>query len=472
MKTKCRATKYEFQPCGKRKVEGAFDGGRITSDSGGLLAGKAEDRFKVIARFAECFTDYRDPEKIEHTVQHLVSQRVHALMLGYEDLIDHDELRKDVLLASLAGKQDPTGKNRSRKREQGVPLAGKSTLNRMELTPSDADSSHRYKKIVLDEEAVDNLLVKFFLEQQQKAPERIFLDADATDDPLHGDQEGKFFHGYYKAYCYLPLYIFCGEFLLTARLRPSNIDASDGTVEELKRIVPIIRKAWPEVQIILRGDSGFCREEIMSWCEFNGVDYCLGLAKNDRLKAEITLEMLEAKRMHEKTGSASRVFKDFRYQTLKSWSCERRVIGKAEHLDKGSNPRFVVTSLKKEDVDAQTLYEKEYCARGEMENRIKEQQLYLFADRTSTAHLRSNQLRLYFSAIAYVLMNVLRVFGLKGTEMEKAQCHTIRNKLFKIGALVKASTRRIMVSMAGGYPYEHIFNAAYNNLLNARPLLL
>jgi hypothetical protein len=472
MKTKCRTTKYEFQPCGKRKVEGAFNGGSITSDSGGLLAGEAEDRFKVIARFAECFTDYRDPEKIEHTVQHLVSQRVYALMSGYEDLIDHDELRKDVLLAALVGKQDPTGKDRSRKREQGIPLAGKSTLNRMELSPADADSSHRYKKIVLNEEAVDDLLVKFFLEQQREVPKRIFLDADATDDPLHGNQEGKFFHGYYKAYCYMPLYIFCGDFILAARLRPSNTDASDGTVEELKRIVPLIRKAWPEVQIILRGDSGFCREEIMSWCELNGIDYCLGLAKNERLKAEIELQMLEAKRMHQETGSAARVYKDFRYQTLKSWSLERRVVGKAEYLDKGANPRFVVTSLKKEDIDAQTLYEKQYCARGEMENRIKEQQLYLFADRTSTAHLRSNQLRLYFSSIAYVLMNVLRVFGLRGTEMEKSQCHTIRNKLFKIGALVKLSTRRVLVSMAGGYPYEHIFNAAYHNLLKASPLLL
>lgn len=472
MDTKCRATKYEFQPCGKRKVEGAFNGGSITSDSGGLLAGEAEERFKVIARFAECFTDYRDPEKIEHTVQHLVSQRIYALMSGYEDLIDHDELRKDVLLAALVGKQDPTGKDRSRKREQGIPLAGKSTLNRMELSPADADSSHRYKKIVLNEEEVDNLLVEFFLEQQREVPKRIFLDADATDDPLHGDQEGKFFHGYYKAYCYMPLYIFCGDFILAARLRPSNIDASEGTVEELKRIVPLIRKAWPEVQIILRGDSGFCREEIMSWCELNGVDYCLGLAKNERLKAEIEPQILEAKEMHQETGSAARVYKDFRYQTLKSWSLERRVVGKAEYLDKGANPRFVVTSLKKEDIDARTLYEKQYCARGEMENRIKEQQLYLFADRTSTAHLRSNQLRLYFSSIAYVLMNVLRVFGLKGTEMEKSQCHTIRNKLFKIGALVKLSTRRILVSMAGGYPYEHIFNAAYNNLLNARPLLL
>ncbi len=472
MKTKCRPTKFRFQPCGKRKVEGSFDGGRITSDSGALLAGEAEEKFQVISRFAECFTDHRNPERVEHSVHHLVSQRILALMMGYEDLADHDELRKDVLLAALVGKHDPTGNDRSRKREQSIPLAGKSTLNRMELTPADADSSHRYKKIVLDEEAADNLLVKFFIEQQREVPKRIFLDADATDDPLHGDQEGKFFHGYYKAYCYLPLYIFCGDFILSARLRPSNIDASDGTIDELKRIVPIIRKAWPEVQIILRGDSGFCREEIMSWCEANRVDYCLGLAKNERLKAEIELQMLEAREMHQETGSASRVYRDFRYQTLKSWSRERRVVGKAEYLDKGANPRFVVTSLKKEHVSAKTLYEEQYCARGEMENRIKEQQLYLFADRTSTAHLRSNQLRLYFSSIAYVLMNVIRVFGLEGSKMAKAQCHTIRNKLFKIGALVKVSTRRIMVSMASGYPYENIFNAAYNNLLIARPLLL
>ena len=470
MKTECRPSKYEFQPCGKRKVEGAFDGGSITSDSGSLLAGEAEEKFKIISRFAECFTDHRSAEKVEHTVHHLVSQRVYGLMMGYEDLVDHDDLRKDVLLATVVGKQDPTGMDRSRKREKGIPLAGKSTLNRMELTPADANASHRYKKTVLDEEAVDELLVKFFIEQQRETPKRIFLDADATDDPLHGDQEGKFFHGYYKKYCYLPLYIFCGDFLLTARLKTSDRDASDGTVDELERIVPLIRAAWPEVQIILRGDSGFCREDIMSWCENNDMDYCLGFAKNDRLKAEIALEMLEAKRMHEETGLASRVFKDFRYQTLKSWSCERRVVGKAEHLDKGANPRFVVTSLSCKDIDARALYEDEYCARGEMENRIKEQQLYLFADRTSTSLIRSNQLRLYFSSIAYVLTNVVRHFALKGTRMARAQCHTIRNKLFKIGAQVKVSVRRIKVSMASGYPYEDIFNAAYNNLLAIRPM--
>ena len=470
MKTKCRPTTYEFQPCGKRKVEGSFDGGSITSDGGALLVKETEEKFKIISRFAECFTDHRNPEQIEHTVEHLTSQRVNGLILGYEDLNDHDELRKDVLLATVVGKKDPTGIDRSRKRDRGAPLAGKSTLNRMELTPANADSSHRYKKIVLNEDAADELLVKLFIEHQSEAPKKIILDADATDDPLHGDQEGKFFHGYYKKYCYMPLYIFCGDFLLCARLRPSDIDAASGTVAELERIVPMIRAEWKDVQIILRGDSGFCREEIMSWCEGNNIDYCLGLAKNNRLKEEIVEEMEEAMLIHDETGLASRVFKDFRYQTLKSWSRERRVVGKAEYLDKGANPRFVVTSLSREDIDARALYEESYCARGEMENRIKEQQLYLFADRTSTAFIRSNQLRLYFSSIAYVLTNAVRHFALKGTPMARAQCHTIRLKIFKIGAQVRISVRRIMVSMASGYPYESIFNAAYKNLCAIRPI--
>ena len=470
MQTQCKPTKYEFQPSGNRKVEGAFDGGSITSDGGALLLGEAESRFQIISRFAECFTDYRDPDLTEHTVRDLVYQRVLALALGYEDLNDHDDLRRDVLLAAVVGKEDPTGMDRARARDKGKALAGKSTLNRLELTPADADSSHRYKKIVANQDAIDEWYVKFFVEQQREAPTRIVIDADATDDPLHGNQEGRFFHGYYKEYCYMPLYLFCGDFLLCARLRPSNNDASAGTVDELKRIVPLIRAAWPEVQIIIRGDSGFCRDEIMSWCEENGVDYCFGLARNSRLTDAMAEEMEEAKRMYEETKAASRVFKDFTYRTRESWSRERRVIGKAEHLEKGANPRFVVTSIGADEIEARTLYEQEYCARGEMENRIKEQQLYLFSDRTSTALLRSNQMRLNFSSIGYILLNAIRHVALEGTEMAKAQCHTIRLKLLKIGALVKVSVRRIMVSMATGYPYERVFAAAYKNLLAIRPL--
>jgi hypothetical protein len=335
-------------------------------------------------------------------------------------------------------------------------LAGKSTLNRLELTPATATAKARYKKIVADHAAVDRLFVDVFLAAHRQAPQQIILDLDATDDPLHGNQEGRFFHGYYGHYCYLPLYIFCGEFLLGARLRPSNIDASAGSVEELKRIVKQIRAVWPEVRILVRADSGFCREELMAWCEAEGVDYLLGLAKNERLKAQIKKESQQAKQRYQETGHAARIFKEFYYKTRKSWSQQRRVVAKAEHLEKGENPRFVVTSLRAEEWPASALYEELYCARGDMENRIKEQ-LMLFADRTSTAYLRSNQLRLYFSSAAYVLLQMLRHLGLQGTELAKAQCATIRLKLLKIGALIRISVRKVWISLAGGYPYVELF---------------
>ncbi len=461
MKTECTSEKFVFQGLGKRKVEGRFDGGAITSDAGGLLLREVEARFGIIGQFAECFKDHRNANLTEHSVFELVAQRVYGLALGYEDLNDHDTLRYDPLLAMLAGKGDPTGQDRARHADKGKALAGKSTLNRLELTPQDADAGSRYKKIVLDWEKVERFWVDLFLQLHAKAPKRIVLDLDATDDPLHGNQEGRFFHGYYKAYCYLPLYIFCGDHLLCAKLRQANGDAAEGTEAELERIVGQIRRQWPEVEIVIRADSGFCREAIRVWCEANEVDYVLGLAKNERLKQEIAEELKQAKALHECTGQASRVFKDFTYQTLKSWTRARRVVGKAEHLNKGSNPRFVVTSLAVEAFDAKMLYEQEYCARGEMENRIKEQQLYLFADRTSTSVMRSNQLRLWFSSVAYVLMNAFRQVALKGTEMERAQCGTIRVKLLKIGALVKISVRRVVVALASGCPYQEIFATAY-----------
>jgi hypothetical protein len=316
---------------------------------------------------------------------------------------------------------------------------------------------------VADHAAVDRLFVDVFLAAHAQAPQQIVLDLDATDDPLHGNQEGRFFHGYYGHYCYLPLYIFCGEFLLAPRLRPSNIDASAGSVEELQRIVKQIREAWPQVRIVVRGDSGFCREQLMAWCEAEGVDYVLGLAKNERLKAKIKKELQKAERLYRETQCAARIFKEFYYKTRKSWSEQRRVIAKAEHLEKGANPRFVVTSLKAEQWPAQALYEELYCVRGDMENRIKEQ-LMLFADRTSTAYLRSNQLRLYFSSVAYALLQMLRHLGLEGTELAKAQCVTIRLKLLKIGALVRISVRKVWVSLAGGYPYVELFRQVHEKL--------
>jgi hypothetical protein len=393
----------------------------------------------------------------------LVAQRLYGLALGYEDLNDHDELRRDPLLAVLAEKEDPTGESRVRERDRGKALAGKSTLNRLELSGVVVKKEERYKKIRLEMEAVDRLLVEIFLEAYPTPPEEMVLDLDATDDPLHGNQEGRFFHGYYGHYCYLPLYIFAGDHLLCARLRPSNIDASAGCVEEVARIVARIRQTWPEVRITLRADSGFCREELMGWCERNRVDYVLGLAKNERLKAKIVSEQAQAAEQYRQAGLAARVFKEFRYQTRESWSRARRVIAKAEHLEKGANPRFVVTSLGPERWETRKLYEDLYCQRGELENRIKEQ-LMLFADRTSTALLRSNQIRLYFSSMAYTLMEALRRLGLKQTELAQAQCSTIRLKLLKIGALIRITVRRVWVSMASGYPYAELFAQAWARL--------
>jgi hypothetical protein len=465
MDTECTPTQLEFHALGRREVVGKFDGGNITSDAGGLLLRETEERTGIISGFARCFIDLRKPELIEHTVAELVAQRIYGLALGYEDLNDHDELRRDPLFAVLVGKEDPEGENRIRPRDKGKSAAGKSTLNRLELTPATPSSAElRYKKIIMKPEEIDRLFVDVFLQAHSEAPEEIVIDVDATDNPLHGNQECRFFHGYYMNYCYLPLYIFCGEFLLGARLRPSNIDASEGTVEELERIVTQIRAAWPEVRIVVRGDSGFCRDNIMSWCEARKVDYVLGFAKNERLKAIIAEELKRAQQQYEETRQASRVFKDFRYQTRKSWTRERRVVAKAEHLDKGSNPRFVVTSIETDKIAAQALYEELYCARGDMENRIKEQQLWLFADRTSAGKMRANQIRLYFSSVAYMLMQALRRLGLKGTQMAAAQCNTIRLKLLKVGAQVKITVRKVWISLAGGYPYADLFYQVFRNI--------
>jgi hypothetical protein len=401
---------------------------------------------------------------VEHSVGHLIAQRVFALALGYEDLNDHDALRHDPLLAVLVGKADPSGQNRRRRDDRGKSLAGKSTLNRLELTPVGADGKSRYKKVVARHPDIEAFFVDIFLALHPHPPEEIVLDLDATDDPIHGHQLGRFFHGYYDGYCYLPLYIFCGEFLLCAKLRPSDIDGAAGSVKQLRKIVARIRRVWPKVRIIVRGDSGFCREDLMRWCEENQVDYVLGLARNARLQRILGGELQEAKLQFHATGQASRVFKDFTYQTRKSWSRERRVVGKAEHLAKGSNPRFIVTSLSAEELDARSLYENMYCARGEMENRIKEQQLCLFADRTSCATMRANQLRLWLSSAAYTLLMALRRFGLQGTEMATARCDTIRLKLLKLGALVRTTVRRVWISLSDSWPYQSLFVQVYETL--------
>lgn len=453
MTTECSAEQLEFHALGSRDVVGRFDGGRITSDGGGLLLREVDHRLGMLHRLARCFTDYRNPNSVEHSVHALVAQRVFGLALGYEDLNDHDALRSDSVLALLVGKRDLTGEGRDRERDRGYPLAGSSTLNRLELGTPEAAASDRYKKIAADPAALDHLLVDLFLESFETPPREIWLDLDATDDPLHGHQEGRFFHGYYRCYCYLPLYIFCGEHLLCARLRPSNQDGAAGSVEELERIVAQIRTRWPKTRIVIRGDSGFCRDTIMSWCEAHGVAYVLGLARNKRLQNALGRRMHEAREEHQRTGKAARRFQDFPYRTRKSWSCERRVIGKAEVLPGKENPRFVVTNLPTARAGAKHLYEQLYCVRGEMENRIKEQQLGLFADRTSTATMRANQLRLYFSSFAYVLMQGLRRLGLTGTQHEKAQCTTIRLKLLKIGARIRITVRKVWLSFSEAYPY-------------------
>jgi hypothetical protein len=454
----------EFQGLGARAVTGRFDGGAITSDAGGLLLREVEVRSGIVRRFAACFSDFRHPDLAEHTVYELLAQRVFALALGYEDLNDHDALRYDPLLAVLVGKADPTGQSRRRRRDRGKALAGKSTLNRLELTPVGADERSRYKKIVARHCDIEPFFVETFLAMHAAPPEEIVLDLDATDDPLHGHQLGRFFHGYYDNYCYLPLYIFCGEHLLCAKLRPADIDGAAGAVKHVARIVAQIRRRWPQVRIVVRGDSGFCREPLMRWCEENGVDYLLGLAKNARLSRILGAELQEAKTRFEHTRQAARVFKDFVYRTKKSWSRERRVVGKAEHLPQGSNPRFVVSSLSAERCEAQRLYENVYCARGDMENRIKEQQMCLFADRTSCQTMRANQLRLWLSSVAYVLLVALRQEGLRGTEMAQARCDTIRLKLLKLGAVVRTTVRRVWVSLAESCPYRRIFVQVFENL--------
>ncbi len=464
MKTECTRDQLEFHGLGRRVVVGEFDGGKISSDSGGLLLREVEQRTHILKRLADCFTDHRNTDLIEHSLDSLIKQRVMGLALGYEDLNDHDTLRHDPLLALLSGKQDLTGETRKREQDKGCAIAGKSTLNRLELTPLDADATSRYKKIVADTREMDDLLVDLFLEAYVSPPEEIILDVDATDDPLHGHQEGRFFHGYYRGYCYLPLYIFCDEHLLCARLRKADQDGAAGTVDELSQIVERIRLSWPQTRIILRADGGFCREDLMLWCETQGVDYILGMPKNSRLKAIITEEMAQARLQYEATDQPARVFRDFRYQTRTSWPCERRVVGKAEYLAKGENPRFVVTTLSPKNWDARSLYEDLYCGRGDMENRIKEQQMALFADRTSTHEMRSNQLRLYFSSFAYVLMQTLRRLGLEGTSMAKAQCNTIRLKLFKIGAHIKISVRRVRIAFSESYPHANLFRQVIERL--------
>jgi hypothetical protein len=446
--TECTQKTFGFTAHFSRGVEAGFTAGQVSSDGGALLLREVDRKIDLLGRLAGCFSDRRMPLLVKHQLPQMLAQRIYGLALGYEDLNDHEQLRSDPLLAVLSGK-----------RELDEPLAGKSTLNRLELT----GRSGRYHKISYSPVALDRLLTDLFLESHATAPKQIVLDLDATDIPLYGHQPERFFHGYYDSYCYLPLYIFAGDQLLCARLRAANQDAAAGSVAEVSRIVTQVRQRWPEVGIVLRADSGFCREELMGWCESNDVDYAFGLARNQRLRKIVGAEMHQAHILHQGSGEAARVFTQFSYRTHKSWSRPRRVVAKAEYLDKGENPRFVVTSLTAEQWAAQDLYEKFYCARGEMENRIKEQ-MCLFADRLSTGEMKGNQLRLYFSALAYTLMEALRRLGLKGTAWAEAQVDTIRLKLLKIGAVVRISVRRVLLQLSSAYPWKDIFAQAHHAL--------
>ncbi|HEY9219748.1 MAG TPA: IS1380 family transposase [Phenylobacterium sp.] len=449
MPTECIPDLFGFAPADGRAVMAAFDGGRVTSDAGALLLSRTDHAIDLVRRFAACFRDARAADFVEHSVSSMVMQRVFGIALGYEDVLDHDTLRHDPVLAACAAKLTAG-------RRGCAPLAGKSTLNRLEHAPGEQPG--RYHRIGHDGAAIERLLVELFLDAHTAAPAEIVLDFDATDDALHGHQEGRFFHGYYDAYCYLPLYVFCGRHLLAAKLRPANIDASAGTVEELSRIVAQIRARWPGVRIILRADSGFARDAIMAWCEANGVDFLLGLARNSRLVGLIAEPLAEAAAESLESGKPARRFAEFTYATRDSWTCARRVIAKAEQTGDKSNPRFVVTTLTGE---ARHLYEEVYCARGEMENRIKECQLDLFADRSSAATMRANQLRLWFASMAYVLVDSLRRIGLARTDLARATCGTIRLRLLKIGALVRISVRRVTVAMSSAWPWQTQYRDAY-----------
>ena len=455
MQTECSAAQLEFEAFDGRRVVAAFDGGAVTSDAGAVLLREADRAIGLIRRVAACFTDHRDADQVIHALPTLIGQRIIAVALGYEDVNDHDALRRDPVLALFSDQLEP-------KRQDCAPLAGKSTVNRLEHAPR--DGGDRYHKIGHDPQALAAVFADVFLDAYGKPPEEIVLDLDATDDPLHGHQEGRFFHGYYDCYCYLPLYVFCGRHLLAAQLRRANIDAAAGAKDEVARLVAHIRRRWPKGRILLRADSGFAREELMAWCEANSVDYLFGLARNRRLLDEVEAELAAAAAEHQQTGKPARRFKDFTYTTLDSWSRVRRVIGKAEHLDKGANPRFIVTSIERPAIDAQTLYEQVYCARGEMENRIKECQLDLFADRTSTRTMAANQLRLWFSSFAYVLLSALRRIALPGTELAQATCGSIRLKLLKLGARVTVSVRRIKIAIASACPYQAEFALAHARL--------
>lgn len=463
MRTECSEQPFLFQGEFSREIVANFDGGTMSSDGGLTLVAGLDRRLGITQRLSRCFLDQRDPERVEHGLLSMIQQRVYSLAAGYEDLSDHDELRKDPLLAVLCGSSDPAGRVRRRERDRGNALAGKSTLNRLELSRGTGED--RYKRIVADPFEIDLLLPVFFMEKRRKRPRQLILDVDTTADMVHGEQEGRFFHGHYGGYCLQALYIFCEDEVLVSKLFGGDVDHRAETLPQLRRVVEQLRMKWPGVRIIVRGDSGFQCDNLMSWCEENDVDYVFGLAKNKRVKRMLGKTMAAARREYNRTGETARVFADFRFRTTRSWSRSRRVVGKAEYMSGGENPRFLVTNIPATQWSAQRLYETLYCARGEVENRIKEQQLDMFANRVSTSELFSNQLRLYFSTIAYTLLHSLRSMALKHTRLARAQCGTIRTRLVKIAANVRVTVRRVWVSMPTGCPYADLYAKAHAAIL-------
>jgi hypothetical protein len=479
------AKQFRFEQPKSPPVVVNFQGGQVTSDAGLSLIAEIDRKLQITSQFAQCFQDYRQPNRIAHSIESLIKQRIYGLVMGYEDLNDHEELRHDPMFALALGKRIGV-------EDEPAILAGKSTLNRLEHCPEDVEqgADSRYHKIGHSSEEIESLFVNIFLKSYSKEPRQIILDLDVTDDLVHGNQEQVFFNTYYGGYCYAPLYIFCGKHLLAAKLRPSNIDPAAEALSELQRVIKQIRQQWKNVEILVRGDSAYSRDDIMTWCELQtGVDYVFGLAQNSRLIQMTTTTQNQAQLEFEQKFSTvvsfletvvkpdeqlsklacdliynSIWYKSLDYQTRESWSRSRRVVCKVEYGTKGTNIRFIVTSLTTNKVPPGQLYRQKYCQRGEVENRFKEQQLELFSDRTSTHTFAGNQLRLWFSSLAYVLMNALRQQCLVKTELQNAQVGTIRTKLLKLGALITVSPRRILIAITISYPYKHIWAAAYRCL--------
>jgi hypothetical protein len=428
--TNCTQASFDFPALKRRRIQAEFSGGDVTTDGGVLLLRQADQRIGLMAAVAAAIDDHRDHRYVRHDLLSLLRQRVYALCLGYEDLNDHATLRSDPAIQTAVDRLEPLG--------------SQSTLCRLE------NRAERATAI-----ALHRVLIEQFIASFDAPPEELILDFDATDDPVHGRQVGRFFHGYYDRYCFLPLYVFCGDQPLVSYLRPSNVDGAKHAWAILALLVRRLRQAWPAVRIVFRGDSGFCRHRMLSWCERQGVGYIVGIARNRRLEALVEEPMRLVEQLHELTGVKQREF--FRlYYSAGSWSKRRQVIAKLEVTDKGRNPRFIVTNL---EGDKRHLYDRLYCARGEMENRIKEQQLGLFADRTSAHQWWPNQLRLLLSTLAYVLMEAIRRIGLEGTELARAQVTTIRLKLLKIGSVILRNTRRIRFLLSSACPYQQLFLA-------------